>query len=91
MAVRGAQAIITYFRRTGILCLVAADRTCVAHGLPEAPDTFTFTPLVGGAGGQCMTGWFVESWDATSIVFVNSANQGLRGYVDLAVVHSHNR
>lgn len=91
MAVRGAHAVIAKFSRVGVLCLDAAARTCIAHGLPEAPDSFTFTPLVGGSNTASIVPqtWWVESWDASLIVFVNSVTGVVvRGYVNLQQIHS---
>ena len=86
MAVRGAQAILGTFQRVGVLCLAGGARSCIAHGLSEAPDTFSITPLVGGASG-CVSGVLLESWDAVSVVFVNSYAQ-LNAYVRIAVEYS---
>ena len=75
----------------GVLCLAAAARTCVAHGLGEAPDSMTFTPLVGGSNTASIVPltWWVESWDATSVVFVNSVSGvTVNGYVNLHQIHS---
>ena len=84
MSLRDPQALLGTFMRAGVLCLAPAGRTCIAHGLTETPDSFSFMPLVGG-GGNCISGAMVESWDATSIVFVNSHSNGLRGYLRTAV------
>lgn len=74
-----------------MFCVGSSARGCVAHGLPETPDTFHFQQLVGGAGGASMGQFMVESWDGTSIVIVNSIAQGLRGYLEASVRHSITR
>lgn len=73
MSLRNPRALLGTYIQAGVLCFAGAARTCVAHSLPETPDTFNFTPVVGGAG-NCLSSLVVESWDATSIVFVNSHN-----------------
>ena len=90
MAVRGAQAIIATYSRVGLLCVAGSARTCIAHGLPEAPDAIGFVPVIGGSNTaslhpQCL---HLESWDATSVVFVHSIGLTTNLYVDMHVIHS---
>ena len=85
MALRNPQALLGTFMRAGVLCFSGTQgRTCIAHGLPETPDSFSFTPVVGGTG-NCISSLVVESWDATSIVFVNSHSIAQSVYVRIAV------
>ena len=92
MALRDPQAVLGTFINAGVLCLAPSARTCIAHGLPETPDSFSYTPLIGGAtGAVCVIGhaaWFVESWDAPALVFVNSTSAGIRGYLRAAVEYA---
>lgn len=90
MALRDPQARLTTFSRCGVLCLAGGGRTCVAHTLPETPDTFFYQLLTGG-GTVSILSAYVESWDATSIVFVNSISVAQRGYLHAQVIHSINR
>lgn len=91
MALRDPQALIATYARSGVLCLGSGARTCVAHGLPETPDTFDFQQIVGGVGAASLGQFMVESWDATSIVLVNSVAQSVRGYLQATVIHSISR
>lgn len=89
MALRNPQALLGTFIRAGVICLAAAARTCIAHSLPATPDIFAFTPLAGNLNATaCVVGGFLESWDGTSLVFVNSFNTVVPGYLTAAVAHS---
>lgn len=88
MALRDPQALLGTFTRAGVLCIAPQARTCLAHGLPATPDWFNYREIVGGTAGASLGQFMVESWDATSIVIVNSINQGQRGYFIAQVVHS---
>lgn len=73
MSFRASHAKLANYIRAGVLCVDGvAARTCIAHGLPDVPDSFSFTPIARGSALGCVSGVFVESFDATSIVFVNS-------------------
>ena len=87
MSLRDPQALLGTFMRAGVLCFAPSARTCIAHGLPEAPDTFSLTPLMGHSS-TCFVGIGLESWDATSSVFVNSYASGGTGYLRMAVEFS---
>ena len=91
MTLRDPHAVLGTFIRAGVLCLGPSERTCVAHGLPETPDSFSFIPLVGGISHACVagnSGWYLESWDATSLVFVNSSSISIKGYLRAAVEYA---
>ena len=91
MALRDPAAKIATYTYSGVLCVAAAGRTCVAHGLPSTPDWFTITPLVGGSNTASImpNAIWVESWNATSLVLVSSVT-GSTARVSLTaqVVHS---
>lgn len=84
MSLRATQALVGTSQRLGVLCLAGAGRTCIAHGLPETPDTILFS-AVGHAGTPCVHGLYLESWDATSVVFNNVQNSPAAIYLRLAV------
>lgn len=92
MALRNPQALIGTLVRAGVLCIDGvAARTCIAHGLPETPDSFSFVPLAGRTQTACYVGVGVESWDATSIVFVVSNTATATAcpvYLKVEVTHS---
>lgn len=89
MALRDPAAKLTTFTYAGVLCLAGAGRTCIAHGLPETPDTFHFTPLAGSNHASLYPqAAHVESWDASVVVLINSINFGLRTMFEAKVVWS---
>lgn len=89
MALREPQALLSTYTRSGTFCLASGARTCLAHGLPATPDVILYMDsVVGGTAGASLGQWLLESWDGTSIVFVNSIAQGKRGYLFAQVVHS---
>ena len=74
MALRNPQALLGTFIRAGVLCLVTNARTCLTHGLGSTPDSILFSPI-NLANPLCIFGGqFLESWDPTSLSFVNSAS-----------------
>lgn len=89
MALRNPAALLATFTYSGLLCLAPAARTCIAHTLPATPDVINLSPVVFSANAS-LHPWAagVESWNATSIVFVNSINFGLAAQLHAAVVHS---
>ncbi len=93
MALRSTQALLATFTRAGVLCLAPEARTCVAHGLPETPDSFSYTLLkVTGltliATMNCTVGGYLESWDSISMVFNNCFLNGVAGYLVAKVDHT---
>lgn len=89
MALRSASALLGTFTYSGVLCIAAQGRTCIAHGLPETPDAFSFTPLGLTANASLYPqSAHVESWNATSIVIVNSINFVLASHFTAKVAWS---
>lgn len=87
MALRNPAALLATFTYAGVLCLAPAGRTCIAHGLPETPDSFSLVTL--GASGNASLhppAAHIESWNATSVVFINSINFGLATYFKAQVI-----
>ena len=78
MAVRHPAILNNVFTYPGILCLAPAGRTCIAHGLPSAPDIIVFSPIAFAANASLHPhAAGLESWNSVSAVFVNSINFGL--------------
>jgi len=92
MALRNPSALISTYSYAGVLCLAPAGRTCIAHSLPETPDVVLFSPISFATNASLHPySAGVESWNATSIVFVNSINFGLAVSVEARVTHSFQR
>lgn len=86
MALRSAQTKLATFVRAGVLCLVAGGPTCIAHGLPETPDSISL--MFKAEAASCTVGVFLQSWDATMVAFVSSHAAVASAYVRIAVEHS---
>ena len=66
--------------------MASGARTCIAHGLPETPDVVLFSPIAYSANASLHPyAAGLESWNATSAVFVNSISFGLVASVELRV------
>lgn len=91
MALRNPQALLGTYIRAGVLCLAPSARTCLAHGLPATPDSFSFTPMSVGASAALASNQQIglESWDSTYVSFTNSSAVGAVGYLRAAVEHSY--
>lgn len=89
MALRNPAALLGTFTYAGILCLAPNGRTCIAHGLPETPDSFSLITLAqSGNASLHPPSAHLESWNAVSAVFVNSINFGIAAYVKAQVIWS---
>ncbi|MDO8689282.1 MAG: hypothetical protein Q7R39_04620 [Dehalococcoidia bacterium] len=87
MAVRSSAVVLGTFVRTGVLCL-PSGRSCLAHGLPEAPDSLSFVPLFTAVAATCLNLCYIECWDSAGVTFINSSALSTPGYLRLAVEHS---
>ena len=87
MALRHPQVLLASLQRAGVLSLLAGGNTCVVHGLAATPDTVLFSPTSLAAPACLIVGVFLQSWDATTIVFSNSASTQAV-YLRVAVEHS---
>lgn len=89
MSLRATSALLGTFVYAGVLCIAPQGRTCVAHGLPETPDSFSLVTLGASANASLHPpAVHIESWNATSVVFVNSINFGIASYVTAKVFWS---
>lgn len=95
MSVRGAHAILGTFVRAGILCLAAQSAACFLHGLPQAPDTFSWVQLSSEWATASLSGPVVSpaavalrSWDGTTVQLYNANNASIALYVRVAVEQS---
>lgn len=91
IALRNPSALLAVFAYAGVLCLAPAGRTCIAHGLPSTPDTFSLVTLGASANASLHPpAIHIESWNATSVVYINSINFGQATYAVAQVLWSPN-
>lgn len=93
MALRNPHALLGTYSRAGVLCLAPEARTCIDHGLPETPDTFSLTLLKATgltliATMNCTVGGYLESWNSVSMVFNNCFINGVYSYLTCSAEHS---
>ena len=88
MSLRTSPTLLGTFIRAGLICFAGSGRSCLAHGLGETPDTIAWVPQTGGDTSVYTQGIFLESYDATSFVFVNSYAGVVRAQLRAAVEHS---
>jgi hypothetical protein len=73
MSLRTPNAVLGTFIRAGVLCVATgAGVTCLAHGLPQTPDTILWSPITPGTGTYSAAGLILQSWDGVALYFGNS-------------------
>ena len=87
MALRNPHVKLASYVRAGVLCLpVAGGISCLAHSLPETPDSISLTAIA--SANSCIYGVFIQSWNSAMISVVNSHGAEAITYLRASVDHS---
>ena len=87
MAYRNPHVKLASYIRSGYACLpVGGGELCIAHSLPETPDSISLTPIA--QPNSCVAGIFIRSWDSSFIQITNSHAAAAHVYLVAQVVHT---